>query len=138
MRFPAVAVPPENYAPTPPPAMPVEIDARLAAITARATRANEAFVAKLQPTQRFVTAAASSDVETTRWAEAQVRLADLTSHHGEARVALADLDLLAADALFALGPAEEIATITEAQDRLSTTLDEYAEILAGMSAKLDR
>ncbi|MEM9310261.1 MAG: hypothetical protein AAGA34_02345 [Pseudomonadota bacterium] len=118
--------------------MPAQVDARLAAISARASKANAAFADKLDPTRQLVSAAASSDIETTIWAEAQVGLADLNAHHSEARFALADLDALAATARIAQGNADDIAEISELQNRLALTLDEQAERLAGMNAQLNR
>ena len=138
MRFPAFAVkdpadPGKGAEP-----LPEELDARLAAINARALKADEAFSADAPMTDRLTQAAALADESSEEWAEAQVSLASLTAHHGVGRLALAELDLIAANARIALAEPETIADIAALQDEIAARLDQQAQTLGAMSAKLER
>ncbi|WP_374405947.1 hypothetical protein [Pelagerythrobacter sp.] len=93
-------------APAPPSADLLE---RLAQLETAASDAHRAFMEAAPGARRAVTAARGAGVESDRYAEAQVALADLDSHRSRAAVALGDLDLLFADATLAFATREPIA-----------------------------
>ncbi len=107
-------------------------------ISARADRATREFAAKSGPVRALADAARGDGITSDRWATAQVRLADLTSHHSDARLALADLDLLAARAQITLAEADESAAIAQVQSRLAATLIEQDRVLSAIAARLER
>lgn len=140
LRFPDVAVPeiPASKIDQYQEAMPLELDVRLATIQARADKASAAFANKLGPTREWLATSANSEVGSPGWTEAQLRLADLTTHHSEARMALAELDVIAAQARLALAPAEEWADVAKVQADLARSLDEQAAVLDEVNAEVAR
>ncbi len=118
--------------------LPQDLDAAIVAISARAERATQAFSANANQVRTLADRARGASVTSDIWADAQVRLADLTSHHSDAHLALADLDLLAAQAEITLADAQKSAAIAQAQSRLAATLVEQDLILAAIAARLDR
>ena len=118
--------------------MPAELDARLAAINARAANANAAFVASAEDAQQLAYAARGADIESDRWAEAQLSLADLTSLHSEGRLALADLDVLAASAQVADAQEADLNALADMQASLVSLLDDQARFLEGLNAQLEQ
>ena len=141
MRFPGVAVPeprePDALPEALPEALPSELDAALAANNARAVAANRAFSDTLESAQGLAALAARSPVESDSWAEAQLRLADLVSHHSAADLALADLDEIAARAELA-GAAQELAEIARLRAELAPALEGQARWLDTINAQLAR
>ncbi len=139
MRFPGVAVPEiraDASAQDWSEELPVELDARLAAINARAMAAGRAFSAGLGPAQQLARIAAGSAVETDSWSTAQLRLADLTSHHSNAHLALAELDRLAATVELAASRPADATDIAELRTKLAQDVGEQARLLAQISAQL--
>jgi hypothetical protein len=116
--------------------LPGELDARLAAINMRAMAANRAFAAGLGPVQRLARMAAGRPVESDEWSTAQVRLADLISHHSNAQLALAEVDRLAAGAELAASPAGDAAAIAELKTKLAEDVGEQAQLLGEINAQL--
>lgn len=135
-RFPDVAVPTIRAAGTPVEPLPAELDARLAAINARAAASSNAFAADLEPLRALARAASQSSRESDAWTLAQLRLADITTHHSRAHLALADLDDLTARAQLARSSAQERAMIADLHATLSQTIDEQARALSQINAQL--
>lgn len=140
-RFPGVSVPspraPRAAPEAPPAELPTELDAALAAINARALAARVAFSENLAPVQQIARAAAKSDAESDVWTTAQIRLADLTSHHSAAQVALAQIDELAATAELAQNAQTDAQAIAALRAELAPFVSEQARQLAGINALLD-
>ena len=136
MRFPGVAVPTKRVRQAQPESLPAELDARLAAINARAVTANTAFSNTLAPAQRLASLAASSPIESDTWSTAQIRLAALTTHHSAAHVALAQLDRLAATAELAGSPKGDRDASEQLRASRAETASEQARLLTQISARL--
>lgn len=137
MQFPGVAVPDPREPDMAAQALPSELDAALAAINARAMAASRAFSEGLSSTQRLATLAAGSAVESDRWTDAQLQLAELVSHHSAADLALADLDELAARAELT-GTADEMAEITPLRGAIARMVEDQARALDTINAQLAR
>ncbi|MEM7689721.1 MAG: hypothetical protein AAF291_11935 [Pseudomonadota bacterium] len=142
MRFPGVEVPDVTQAPPPVEPLPAELDARLAAINRRAEAAANAFRADLDGAQSSARAGRASARESDAWANAQLRVADLTAHHSAAQLALADLDALAVTAQLGqsagTSTAKEGQMIAQLQTQLGQTVSEQARLLDQINAQLDR
>ncbi len=138
MQFPGITVTQPVDPATVAQALPQDLDAALSAISARADRATQAFSTKAGAVRALAEAARGASVTSDSWASAQVRLADLTSHHSDAHLALADLDLLAAQAQITVAEADKSAAIAEVQGRIAATLIEQDLLLAAIAARLDR
>ncbi|MEM9085207.1 MAG: hypothetical protein AAGB23_04735 [Pseudomonadota bacterium] len=137
MRFPTVAVPDINQA-REYDAPPVgDMSARMGAINARAAKASAAFDVSLAAARASTLAATGSQIESDEWAEAQIRLADLASHHSDGRMALADLDVIAAEARLAQTPEDDLLELMGLQDSLAASLDEQARVLAKLEADIE-
>lgn len=142
MRFPGVVVPDMETAPTFEEPLPAELDARLAAINTRAVAAANAFTATFDSAQTVVRAGVSSAPESDLWANAQLRVADLTSHHSTTQLALADLDALAVTAQLGqsagTNTANETQMIMQLQTQLDQTVSEQARLLDQINAQMER
>ena len=132
MRFPTVTVPDIDQVREIEAAPAGDISARLDAVNARAAKASAAFDVSLAAARASALAATGSQIESDEWAEAQIRLADLASHHSEGRMALADLDVIAAEARLAQTPEDGLLDLTGLQDNLAASLDEQAGLLADL------
>lgn len=137
MRFPSVSVP-ETVQNVEPETVPLELEARLAAINAQATNAGRRFGAGVEGTRQAIAAASNAPTASDRWARAQVQYADLASHHSAGRLALAELDLLASWVRLADAGDDDLRTVSQLQTSLATELDEQARILAAFNADLER
>lgn len=138
MQFPGVRVPEPRNTEASQDSLPKELDARLAAINNRAMTASKAFSANLSATQALARSAISASPESDRWAEAQIRIADLTLHHNKTSLAAADLDALAALAKTSKATPEETGQIAQLQSSLSGILTGQARQLAEIDGQLDR
>ncbi|MEM7702081.1 MAG: hypothetical protein AAF251_09125 [Pseudomonadota bacterium] len=116
-------------------ALPAELDARLAAINNRAMVASQAFSANLSATRALARAAVSASPESDRWAEAQIRIADLTLHHNKTSLAAADLDALSVMAETSQATLGETNQIAELQSSLANTLADQAQQLADIAGR---
>ena len=132
MRFPTVTVPDIDLVREIEAAPAGDISARLDAVNARAAKASAAFDVSLAAARASALAATGSQIESDEWAEAQIRLADLASHHSEGRMALADLDVIAAEARLAQTPEDGLLDLTGLQDNLAASLNEQAGLLAAL------
>jgi len=137
MRFPAVSVPTPADA-NAPEAAPVELDAQLAAIEARAGNAGQRFDASVGSARQSIAAANGAPTDSDEWSLAQVEYADLASYHSAGRLALAELDLIASRARLADAKSDDLATIAQLQDALASTLNEQSRILAAFNADLEK
>ncbi|MEM6856647.1 MAG: hypothetical protein AAF559_02160 [Pseudomonadota bacterium] len=137
MRFPSIKVP-QTAQNAQTGAVPLELEAQLAAINALASNAGQRFNASLASARQSIAAASNASTDSDRWARAQVQYADLTSHHGAGRLALAELDLLASRIRLADADNDELSTITQLQTNLARKLDEQSQILNALNADLDR
>jgi len=136
MRFPDVTVA-RSIPPNPTgESIPAELDARLAVIETRASRAGAAFVADTAASRSLALAARGASVESDRWAAAQLQLAQLGAHHDAASLALADLDILAASARMAQATPEDLEVISAMQLEIGAQVDEQAQILGQINAQL--
>lgn len=138
MQFPGVSVPEPRDAVAQPETLPAELDARLAAINNRAMVASKAFSANLSATRTLARSADSAPPDSDRWAEAQIRIADLTLHHNKTSLASAELDALAALAQTSQATPEETGQIAQLQSSLSGILTGQAQQLAEIAGQLDR
>lgn len=137
MRFPAVAVPDLRTVNEPEEALPAELDAALAAINNRAMAANAGFSASSNATNAFVAKAVGTARESDAWAEAQLRIARLVTHHSDTHLALADLDQLAVTADLAQSTPDKLAMIADLRSNLVETLAQQARQLTAISAQLE-
>ena len=137
VRFPAVNVPPIRPDLSQPASPPAELDAALAGINARAEAANAAFASGLAPAQQLARVASMSDVESDTWSTAQLRVADLTSHHSAAHVALADLDMLTAAAELRANSKADLDALAQVKEALAQKVSQQARLLADINAQLD-
>ena len=114
-RYPSLAMRPFETAPpatpTPPPAEPNRPLAdlqQLAALSARAAKANDDFARQQPVAARLASAAAGQSVESNARARALVAMADLAASRGATSAVLAELDRLVADSAVSFAPAVEI------------------------------
>ncbi len=114
-RYPSLAMRPFETAPpatpTPPPAepnRPLADPQQLAALSARAAKANDDFVRQQPVAARLASAAAGQSVESNARARALVAMADLAASRGATSAVLAELDRLVADSAVSFAPAGEI------------------------------
>ncbi len=114
-RYPSLAMRPFETAPptatAPPPAEPTRplADApQLAALSARAAKANDDFTRQQPLATQLARAAAGQSVESNARARALVAMADLAASRGATSAVLAELDRLAADSAVSFAPAGDI------------------------------
>ena len=136
MRFPTVTVPDIDQVRETEAAPVGDISARLDAVNARAAEASAAFDVSLAAARASALAATGSQIESDEWAEAQIRLADLASHHSEGRMALADLDIISAEARLARSPEHDLLGLMDLQGNLAASLDEQARVLSDLEADI--
>ena len=138
MQFPNVVVRDPIDAGTGAEPLPQELDARLAALSARALNASQSFGENAGATTQLIQAASTAAIESDAWTEAQVRLASLNSHYSDGRLALAELDILASNAHVTLATTDTIAEIAQVQDEVSARLKDQERILDELNAKLEQ
>ena len=118
--------------------LPAELDAALAAIRNRAAKAVNGFDEDKEQARAHAQSAAGRSVESDQWAQAQVSLANLTSHQSETALALADLDMLAARASTNLEDPAKMALIAADQTRLAKRLTQQQAVIDTLSRQLER
>ena len=136
MRFPEVTVPEPSQAKLPVEPLPLELEARLAAIYAGAMRANSAFEGSAKSTSKLALAAKGAGVNSDAWAIAELSLADLTTQFSATELALADVDMLAAQAVIESAEPEKLEAIAQLQSELIDLRNAQAGVIAAIGANL--
>ena len=138
VRFPEVAVPAPSQARLPTEPLPVELDARLAAIYASALRANTEFEGSAASTGRQAQAAKALGVNSDAWAIAELSFADLNTQFSKTQLALADVDMLAAQAEIESAEPDQREAIAQLRSELTAMHDAQAGILAAIGSDLEQ
>jgi len=117
--------------------LPDDLGAQLAALAQRGDAAHAAFTGKANAARDLARAAQGASAASDRWMDAQIALADLTSHRSETRLALADVDQLAARAQIRAAGAAQADSIAATQARLANHVSAQTRILLALRAMVE-